>query len=147
MTKTISRRDLSLLVPALAAAAAARAQNAPAPVADLDTKVYHDKQIPYTGDDKKMGRRFFDGKTHTGYHIEMHSTILGPGIQTHAPHKHEHEEIVIVMDGTMEMTNEGKSEIAESGSVVYFGSNQMHSSRNAGTVPCRYYVLELRAGA
>jgi len=119
----------------------------PAQVPALDTKLYHSKQIPYTGDDKKKGRRFFDGKTHTGYHIEMHETILGPGVQTHAPHKHEHEEIVIVMEGTMEMYNEGKTDLAEAGSVCYFGSNQMHSSTNAGTTPLRYYVLELRAGA
>jgi quercetin dioxygenase-like cupin family protein len=150
VTQTFSRRDLNLLVPALAAVAA-RAQEPkptqePKPAA-LDTKLYHDKQIPYTGDDKKKGRRFFDGVTHTGYHIEMHETILGPGAETHPPHKHEHEEIVIVMEGTMEMYNEGKTEVAETGSVCYFGSNQMHSSRNAGTAPCRYYVLELRASA
>ena len=142
MTETFSRRDLRLLLPALAAVAA-RAQDTPAAAA-LDTKVYHSKEIPYTGDDKKKGRRFFDGATHTGYHIEMHETILGPGTQTHAPHKHEHEEIVIVMEGTMEMSNEGKTEVAETGSVVYFGSNQMHNARNAGTVPSRYYIVELR---
>lgn len=144
MTQNFSRRDLKLLLPALAAVAA-RAQE-PRPGA-LDTKVYHHKQIPYIGDDKKKGRRFFDGVTHTGYHIEMHETILGPGTETHPPHKHEHEEIVIVMEGSVEMYNEGKTEVAETGSVLYFGSNQMHSSRNAGTTPCRYYVLELRAGA
>jgi quercetin dioxygenase-like cupin family protein len=144
VTQTLSRRDLKLLLPALAAVAA-RAQE-PRPAA-LDTKVYHHKQIPYTGDDKKKGRRFFDGVTHTGYHIEMHETILGPGAETHPPHKHEHEEVVIVMEGSVEMYNEGKTEVAETGSVLYFGSNQMHSSRNAGTTPCRYYVLELRAGA
>ena len=138
----ISRRDLSLLLPALGAAAA-RAQGPAA----LDTKVYHDKQIAYTGDDKKKGREFFDGRTHTGYRLEMHETILGPGRETHPPHKHEHEEIITVMEGTLEITNEGKSEVAEAGSVVYFGSNQMHNARNAGTTPCRYYVLELRAGA
>ncbi len=144
MTQPISRRDLSLLLPALAAATA-RAQ-APA-LATLDTKVYHDKRIAYTGDDKKKGREFFDGKTHTGYHLAMHETILGAGRETHPPHKHEHEEIIVVMEGTLEMTNEGKSEVAETGSVVYFGSNQMHNARNVGATPCRYYVLELRAGA
>lgn len=144
MTHSFTRRDLSLLLPALAAAAA-RAQ-APAP-AVLDTRVYHDKQIPYKGDDKKKGREFLNGNTHTGYHIAMHETIIGAGLQTHPPHKHENEEIVIVMEGTLEMTNEGKSEVAETGSVIYFGSNQMHNARNVGTTPCRYYVIELRANA
>jgi oxalate decarboxylase/phosphoglucose isomerase-like protein (cupin superfamily) len=39
---------------------------------------------------------------------------------------------------------EGKTEIAEAGSVVYFSSNRMHSSRNVGSEPCRYYLIELR---
>ena len=52
MSETLSRRDLSLLLPVLAAVAA-RAQDMPAQVPALDTKLYHSKQIPYTGDDKK----------------------------------------------------------------------------------------------
>jgi mannose-6-phosphate isomerase-like protein (cupin superfamily) len=39
---------------------------------------------------------------------------------------------------------EGRREKADPGSVIYFGSNQMHNARNVGATPCRYYVLELR---
>ncbi len=137
----VSRRDLGILLPALAARAAA--QQAPAQL--LPAKVYHNNQIHYEGDAHKKGRRFFYGATHTRYNLEMHETILGPGIQTHDPHKHEHEEIVIVLEGAVEAWMEGKTEKAEAGSVIYFASNQMHSARNAGDGPCRYYVLELRA--
>jgi hypothetical protein len=28
--------------------------------------------------------------------------------------------------------------------VLLFGSNQTHNARNVGTIPCRYYVVELR---
>jgi len=28
--------------------------------------------------------------------------------------------------------------------VIFYGSNQMHSARNVGKVPSRYYVIELR---
>ena len=87
---------------------------------------------------------FFHGVTHAGFGLEMHETILGTGVETHAPHKHAHEEIVIVVEGTLETFLEGKTEPTEAGSVIYFGSNQMHSVRNAGAVPCRYYVVELR---
>jgi quercetin dioxygenase-like cupin family protein len=136
----LSRRELSLLLPALAAAK-------PAPdkqVTELTSKVYHSSQIPYTGDEKKKGRRFFYGADHSGFNLEMHETVLGPGIETHPPHKHVHDEIMIVVEGTLETNVEGKKEVAETGSVVYFGSNQMHNARNAGTIPCRYYVVELR---
>jgi quercetin dioxygenase-like cupin family protein len=139
----VSRRDLGFLLPALTARAAAQQT----PDRMLQTKVYRNDKIPYAGDAKKKGREFFHGTNHSGFDLQMHETVLGPGIQTHAPHKHEHEEIVIVLEGTMEAWLEGKTELAEAGSVVYFGSNQMHSSRNAGQVPCRYYVIELRGKA
>ena len=48
------------------------------------------------------------------------------------------------MEGKVESFLDGVTEVAEPGSVFYYGSNQMHSARNAGTAPCRYLVLELR---
>ena len=39
--------------------------------------------------------------------MEAHETVLGPGIETHPPHKHEHEEIVIVLEGTVEANMDG----------------------------------------
>ena len=139
-----SRRDLATILPALAATnAAAQSQQAAA----LPAKVYHAAQIPYIGDEKKKGRAFFRGAEHSGFNLEAHETILGAGTETHAPHKHEHEEIVIVVEGTAQTFMEGKTETVEAGSGIYFGSNQMHNARNVGAVPCRYYVIELRAGA
>jgi quercetin dioxygenase-like cupin family protein len=135
----LSRRDLAALLPALAAANAA-AQQLPV----LPSKVYHSAKLPYDGDEKKKGRQFLDGTEHAGFHLEMHETVLGVGVQTHDPHKHVHDEIVILVEGTAETLIEGKTDTAEAGSVIYFASNQMHSVRNAGAAPCRYYVIELR---
>ena len=124
--------------------AAAKVAAQPAQAAPLPSKIYHGGQMPYAGDEKKKGRRFFHGPTHTGFGLEVHETILGPGTATHAPHKHEHEEILIVFQGTLETSLEGKTELAETGSVIYLASHQMHHARNVGTTPCRYYVIELR---
>lgn len=152
----LSRRQLAVVLPALAAAAVrsgsvqAAGQAAPAPgaqassAAKLDTAMFHHERIPYTGNDTKKGRRFFMGQTHGGFVLEMHETILGPGTETHAPHKHVHEEIIVVVEGTVEAYNEGVTDTLEPGSVIFFGSNQMHSARNVGTGPARYYVIELR---
>ncbi len=139
---TLSRRDLSLLLTALAAPAARAQQGSERPV--LPSKVHHSNEMPYQGDEKKKGRRFAYGKTHGGFNVELHETILGPGTATHAPHKHEHEEIVIVVEGTAEAYIEGKTQTVEAGSVIWFASNQMHNASNAGSGPLRYYVIELR---
>ncbi len=140
---SFSRRDLSLLLPALAHAA----QQQPAKPNVLPSKVYHTEQIPYTGDAKKKARRWFLGTTHTGFNLEMHETILGPGEISHPPHQHVNEEVIIIVEGTVEVSIEGKTETATAGSVTFYASNDLHNFRNIGTTPCRYYVLELRGDA
>jgi mannose-6-phosphate isomerase-like protein (cupin superfamily) len=140
----LRRRDLGLLLPLVAAARGA-AQEKPSTAKQLlPSKVYHSKEIAYTGNAEKKGREFFHGVNHTGFALECHETILGPGVRTHAPHKHEHEEVIFIFEGTAEVFVDGKTEPAEAGSVVYLASNQMHSFTNGGTTPLRYYVIELR---
>ncbi len=143
----VSRRELGWLLPAMAAVAAAptraRAQTAARPKLTV-SKMYQHAAIPYLGNDTKKARRFFTGETHGGFNLEVHETILGTGVETHAPHQHVHEEIIVVVEGTVETYVDGKTEIVPSGGVIWLASNQMHSARNVGKVPSRYYVIELR---
>ena len=136
---TFSRRDFGVLLPVLAGVAKGQP-----PARVMPSKVLNSAQLPYSGDARKKGRQFFRGANHSGFDIEMHETVLGPGVETHPPHKHEHEEIIIVLEGSVESFLEGKTEVAEAGSVIVNGSNLMHTVKNAGTTPCRYYVIELR---
>ena len=133
----ISRRDLTILLPALAAGQTKASRGMP-------SKIHHSAQLKYEGNEQKKGRRFFYDANRNGFRMEMHETVLGPGTPTHDPHRHEHEEIVILIEGTLEAQIEGKSEKVEAGSVLYFGSNDLHTVRNSGTIPARYYVVELR---
>jgi len=137
---TMSRREVVMMLPALAAAHSAEAQ----PGTVLPAKVYHSAQIPYAGDDKKKARRFFFGAEHSGFNLEMHETVLGAGVETHPPHSHEHQEIIILIEGTVQVTMDGRSETVEAGSVIFYEPNRPHNLRNIGTTPCRYYVVELR---
>jgi uncharacterized cupin superfamily protein len=142
MPTKISRRQLAFLLPAVAASAAP--QQTPA-VETITSKAYPSDRIAYTGDEKKKGRRFFLAATHAGFQVECHETILGPGLETHPPHQHVHEEIMVVVEGTVEANLDGVKQTVPAGSVVTFGSNQMHNARNVGTTPSRYYIVELRA--
>lgn len=139
---SISRRDLGLLLPGLVLARAAA--QGPAAVETMSSKAYPSDKIPYKGDEKKKGRQFFLAATHAGFKIECHETVLGAGLETHPPHKHDHEEIMIVVEGTVEANMDGVKQTVPAGSVVVFGSNQMHNARNAGVTPSRYYIVELR---
>jgi quercetin dioxygenase-like cupin family protein len=137
-----SRRDLSLLLPLLAAARGGAQTKQPQVMST--TKVYHDEQVAWEGTGEKKGREFFLGATRTGFKLQMHETALGPGATTHAPHKHVHEEIIVLVEGTLDAWFDEKTEKVEAGSVIWLASNQMHSVRNAGATPCRYFVIELR---
>ena len=154
MTK-MSRREVVMMLPAMAAAQAALAdQGTPAPQLSqapqgpqstpLPAKVYHSAEIPYKGDATKKARRFFYGPEQSGYNLEMHETVLGPGVETHPPHTHAHQEIIILVEGTVQVSMDGRTDTVEAGSVIFYEPNRPHNLRNAGTVPCRYYVVELR---
>jgi quercetin dioxygenase-like cupin family protein len=137
-----SRRELALLLPALAAA-----QNTGQPAKKQPSTcfVYEDLPVRKTGQNEQ--RALFTGATHTGYQVEMHITKLAPGLAPHDPHRHVHEEMVMVQEGTLEVTVEGKSTRLTPGSVAYIASNEMHGWKNADDGPCEYFILTLRGNA
>ena len=129
----MTRRDLTLLSACLIAPTA-KAQKA-----TLPSKAYQFEDLVVKGN----SRAVFDGLNHSGFHVDLHETDLAPGQAPHAPHRHEHEEIVMVREGTLEITIEGKVTIAGPGSVVYAASNDMHGWKNVGTTHANYFVIAL----
>ncbi len=132
-----SRRELALLLPALAAAASA--QENPA----LPSKTYKFEDLTVRNSGENRQRSVLDGRTHTGYRLQLHQTELAPGLAPHAAHRHVHEEMIFIREGTMEVTIEGKVSTIGPGSVAYVASNELHGWRNAGTTRAHYFVLAL----
>jgi quercetin dioxygenase-like cupin family protein len=129
-----SRRELRLLLAALPAMQAA-AQESSLPSRDLP---FEDLPARPSGPDgKNWSRPMLDGKTHTGYRIEIHQTELAPGLAPHPPHHHVHEELILVWQGTMEVTISGKTSKLGPGSAAYVASGEEHGSRNVGTTQAR----------
>ncbi|HTB12812.1 MAG TPA: cupin domain-containing protein [Bryobacteraceae bacterium] len=132
----MTRRDLTLLSAGLFAAAA-KAQK-PA-LATLPSKAYRFEDLTLKGN----SRAVFDGMTHTGFHVDLHETQLAPGAAPHAPHRHDHEEVVMVQDGTLEATIEGNVTVVGPGSVIYAASNDLHGWKNVGDTTAHYFVIAL----
>src|SRR5678815_71379 len=86
-------------------------------------------------------RQFFRTPTATLDELECHVTTLNPGLQSHPPHKHVNEELVIIREGTVEVLSEGAWKRVGPGSVVFNASNQMHALRNVGPTPAVYHVI------
>lgn len=131
-----TRRDLSLLLPALMAVPSTPA---------LPSKCYEFTELPVKKDAKtgNESRQVFDGYTHTGYPIDLHMTTLQPGLMPHAPHHHAHEEAMFVKEGTLEVTMADKKWRIGPGSVVYVNSNDEHGLKNVGDMAAIYFVLAL----
>lgn len=112
----------------------------------LPSKTYRYEDLPVrpSSNGQNKSRAVLDGKTHTGFRVEMHETELGPGLAPHAPHHHVHEEMVIVNEGTIEVTIGTAVSTLGPGSVAYVESNIEHGWRNIGKTKARYYVLTLR---
>jgi quercetin dioxygenase-like cupin family protein len=134
-----SRRDLRLLLPALAAASAHAQQNGQI----LPARTYKYEDLPVKVNKTSRGRAVLRGDTHSGFPIEMHLTELDPGQSPHAPHKHVHEEIFMLREGTIEMTISGKTTRLTPGSVAYIASNELHGLVNSGTEAAHYFVIAL----
>jgi mannose-6-phosphate isomerase-like protein (cupin superfamily) len=153
-----SRRQLGLLLPALAAASTASAQtkgpekgNAaaaapPVRVEDLPvmkTQSFLYKDIPDTVNGKNKSKRMFTAKTHTGFKIESHMSDIAPGEVNHPPHQHLREEMMFIRTGTMELTIAGKPYKLGPGDVGVIGSNEMHNAKNVGTTRAEYFICNI----
>ena len=132
-----SRRDLGFLLSALTVT------NAAAQSAALPSKTYQYDDLPVTANGPNRARAILKGETHTGFPIELHETELAPGEQPHPPHHHLHEEMVLVREGTLEVTIAGRSANLGAGSVAYVASNEEHGWRNVGNGRARYFVFAL----
>ena len=137
---TTRRNQLALLFPALATIAASRAESADLPT--LKSVAYRFEDLPSRPSGQNVSHAIFDGLTHTGFRIEAHETELGPGQMPHAAHHHADEEMMMVWDGTLDFTVNGKTTRLGPGGLGFAGSNDEHGLRNPSTdTRARYFVI------
>jgi mannose-6-phosphate isomerase-like protein (cupin superfamily) len=132
-----SRRDLSLLLPALAATRAAGQTSA------LPSKIFRFEDLAVRSSGANRMRAVLEGETHAGIPIELHITELAPGEAPHPPHHHVHDEMILMLEGTVEVTIRDHSATIGPGSSAFVASNEQHGWRNVGNSNARYFVLAL----
>jgi quercetin dioxygenase-like cupin family protein len=111
--------------------------------APIPSKLLRFDDLAVENEDGNSFRRILEGKTHTGYEIEMHETDLAPGAMPHPAHHHAHEEIFLVREGTLEVTIAGRASRLGPGSVAYVASNDEHGIKNASPTHAQYFVIAL----
>jgi uncharacterized cupin superfamily protein len=139
-----TRRDWALLVPALLAAEAApplaaASQERPS----LPSTVRKFEDLPVKSPGQNEGRSVFDGLNRSGVEIEIHETALAPGLMSHPPHRHRHVELVLLREGTLDVTIDGNTSTLSPGSIAYFSSDCLHNAKNVGSKHAQYFVMSL----
>ena len=134
-----TRRDLSIAALAALITAGAFLVAEEKPV--LHTTIVDWNSVPVKQTDVGSVRSFLNTRTPTLENLEIHVTTLKPGMSPHPPHRHGHEEILIVKEGNIEALIDGQWKPAGPGSVIFLASNGLHSVRNSGSTPATYHVI------
>jgi quercetin dioxygenase-like cupin family protein len=127
------------------AATHAPAQHDPKPT--LRSTVYDWEKLPVQPTKTGERRAIFKGSTVTLKDLSVHATTIDAGQAAHGAHRHPDDELVIVREGTLEVTIGDRTERAAAGSLLFFASNDLHGMRNAGDTRASYYVIRMVTAA
>ncbi len=133
-----SRRDWCLGLPALVASCGWAGQKS-----FLPSETYRFEALPAHTEGGNSFRSILEGLTQSGCPIEVHATDLVPGGMPHPPHRHVHEEMFLIREGTVEVTIAGRTSRLGPGSAAFVASNAEHGIRNGGLTHAQYFVVAL----
>ena len=87
-------------------------------------------------------RVYFEGSTEGLASLIVGTLALKPGQEPHPPHRHVDEEIIVLIEGTGEITLNGKSSGVGPGEVMYAAPNCLHGIRNTGRSSLTLYYFK-----
>jgi quercetin dioxygenase-like cupin family protein len=114
---------------------------APDALAKLGSTVFHWDALAARPTPNGQRRDVADQPTATLERFESHITTLNPGSVSHVPHQHPQEELIILKEGTLDVTINDTLQRIGAGSVIFFASYDMHAVKNVGDTPATYVVL------
>ncbi|MEI9979134.1 MAG: cupin domain-containing protein [Edaphobacter sp.] len=142
--KKITRREMCAGLPALVAVASVAQDQAAAPDALTQARVYTIDQIPA----RKMAnggqsRDVLRGTLPTGEVINVHESEQPAGTTPNPAHTIQHTEVIVIMQGTVVFEHDGQSEKAGPGDILYVAKGTLHQLRNTGQDTAKYCVVQI----
>lgn len=134
------RREVLKIIPAAPLALFASTGPGQIPNAVFDPK--HAKLTHETFGDLRV---YFEGPTAQLKSMTAGSLQLKPGMQPHPPHQHEEEEIMVIAEGSGEISVEGKVTKVGPGSMMFCAANHVHGIVNTGKAPLLFYYYKWKA--
>lgn len=83
------------------------------------------------------------GTLTTGESVALHESVQAAGTPPNPPHRIQHSEFIMVREGTLEFMHDGQSQQVSAGGVIYVAYGTLHSVRNVGKVPAKYFVIAI----
>jgi mannose-6-phosphate isomerase-like protein (cupin superfamily) len=111
--------------------------------------------IPLPPDEKTGFRSYpvFSGLTTSGGLLAAHVSVLNPGKIPHPLHAHEEEEILILLQGELDLISSPEQETTgtgrrhvEPGHLLLYPAGFPHTIQSVGTVPANYLMVKWSAG-
>jgi len=133
-----------------------RIQPGPVPVgrkhAALGSRVRHlSLPLPRDVDRGIKAHHVFRGATSNIRTLGCHVSVLEPGRQPHDPHRHDEEELLILLDGEAELMLDAGAgsgvhpHRARPGTVAYYPAGYSHTIRNPSAIPVTYLMFKWKA--
>ncbi len=117
------------------------------PTSTLKSGVFDWEKLTPKKSKTSESRAVLNGSTVTLAKLQSHVTTVPAGEAAHAAHRHPDDEIVLVREGLVEATIEGRAQTGGAGSVFFFASNDLHGLRNAGDTRASYQIIRLATAA
>lgn len=99
-------------------------------------------EVDYREHNKGGRRDVFDRPTAMCEDFEMHVTNLNEDIQSHPPHTHVVEEIILMITGNIDIHIDGSEHPATTGDLSFLDSNIPHAPTNTGKGQCIYFAFQ-----
>lgn len=141
----MDRRTFATLLPGIVAAAAALPEQAEAATLPaLQSGSYKPGPERHGSIPKRASKRYALGTLTAGnIRLEVHETTQEVGAPHEPIESHLHSEIVLVREGTLELTVNGKAQRLGTGDMGLCIAGDKHYMQNVGDTPATYFVVTL----
>lgn len=92
--------------------------------------------------DRGESRPVFDRPSSMFVRFDVHATALNAGFNSHLPHTHRAEEIILLIKGSGEEQIGQDLHKATEGDVIFLEANVLHAFKNTSSQPCGYYAIQ-----
>jgi (S)-ureidoglycine aminohydrolase len=87
-------------------------------------------------------RPVFNRTTSMFEKFDVHATALNPGMASHPPHTHRVEELILMLQGSLQEQIAQDKFMAYAGDCIFLTSGILHGPKNISNEQCYYYAIQ-----